>query len=160
MSDRAYAFSTQYNGLASQLINEVYVSDTLKTLRIPLKSAYKCNGLWDTGATNTVISSKIIDELKLPIVSKTPIQSVNGRSETTMHVIDLWLPNHMVIRKVRALRGDLPSEIGVLIGMDIIVRGDFSISNYGCKTLFSYRSPSSSPMNYVEQVEAKSGGLQ
>jgi hypothetical protein len=36
---------------------------------------------------------------------------------------------------------DLIGEIDLLIGMDIILLGDFSISNCGGKTLFSFAIP-------------------
>ena len=39
--------------------------------------------------------------------------------------------------------------IGVLIGMDIITSGDFSVSNYNGKTVFTFRTPSQERIDYV-----------
>ena len=120
------AFSTQYNGLTNQIISDIFISDTnlkIHANNTNAPNAYKCKGLWDTGATNTVISEKIISALSLPIISKTPIISVNGTFENTTHMIDLWLPNFLVIRQIPVAKGIFPNNFDVLIGMDIITKG-------------------------------------
>ena len=138
------AFSTNHDGIVRQLDSEIYVSNS--ALKIPVPSsgepaAYKCRAVWDTGAMITVISDKLALELELPVVSKTSIQGVNGVSETMIHLVDLWLPNSAVIRCVHAAQGKCFNNFDVLIGMDVITRGDFSISNFGGHTLFSFRLP-------------------
>ena len=146
------AFSTQYNGLANQIISDIFVSDTnckIKAQNTEAPNAYKCKGLWDTGATNTAISAKIVSALNLPIISKTPIIGVNGTFETTTHMIDLWLTNFLVIRRIPVAKGIFPHNFDILIGMDIITKEDFAISNYQGKTLFSFRSPSMGNTDYV-----------
>ena len=44
--------------------------------------------------------------------------------------------------------------IGVLIGMDIIGKGDFAVSNYDGKTVFTFRTPSIKLTDYVQQNAA------
>jgi uncharacterized protein YecA (UPF0149 family) len=41
----------------------------------------------------------------------------------------------------------------VLIGMDIICSGDFAVTNKGGKTVFSYRYPSISPIDFKKIPE-------
>ena len=48
--------------------------------------------------------------------------------------------------------GTFSPGFDVLIGMDIISKGDFSISNYGGHTVFSFRSPSMGTTDYAEQI--------
>ena len=43
----------------------------------------------------------------------------------------------------------------VLIGMDIITLGDFSITNVNGKTVFSFRIPSTETVDYVQQEKQK-----
>lgn len=111
--------------------------------------ALKCKALWDTGATNTVISQKLVTSLNLPVISKTQIFGVNNLSPTSIHIIDLWLPNYCVICKIPAAKGDLFPDFDVLIGMDIISRGDFSISNFKNRTIFSFRYPLVGNIDFV-----------
>ena len=149
-------YSIRYKGLAQQLVSNIYISDAALQLEKPENDGQgiiQCQGLWDTGATNTVVSSRIIDRLKLPVVSRTHVGGVNGEFETTIHMIDLWLPNFFVIRKVLVTKGILTSEIDALIGMDVITMGDFAISNFQGMTIFSYRSPSIADTDYVKQAE-------
>ena len=149
------AFSLKYDYISKLIITDVYVSDALKNISVPDSgepAACKCRGLWDTGASNSVISKRLVSKLQIPAVSKVPIIGVNGRFETTSHVIDLWLPNKFVVRYVNVTMGELSPDFDVLIGMDIISRGDFSISNYQGHTIFSFRSPSMSSTDYVEQI--------
>lgn len=43
----------------------------------------------------------------------------------------------------------------LLIGMDVIILGDFSISNYNNKTTFSFRIPSIQETYYVRQFKSR-----
>ena len=152
MTKQYRAYSLRCSGLANKIKTDVFISDSVDILDEPGESN-RYIGLWDTGATITAISSRIVDNLKLPIMTELQSSGANGIFKTTVHVIDIWLPNYLVFRKVPVARTDLMSDIDVLIGMDIIRRGDFSISNFNGKTVFSYRSPSVSTTDYVEQGE-------
>ena len=150
------AFSLKHDHITRAIITDVYVSDSVSPVETPPTgeepNAHKCRGLWDTGATNSVISKRLVDKLKIPAVSKVPINGVNGRFTTTTHVIDLWLPNYFVVRRVNVSMGIFSPDFDVLIGMDIISKGDFSISNYNGQTVFSFRSPSMADTDYVRQL--------
>ena len=150
-----HAFSVHMDEHNRQIITDVCLSDStqnVKAVADNAPNATKCKGLWDTGAMMTVVSSRLVTKLQLPTVSMTPIVGVNGTSYTTTHVIDLWLPNYYVVRKIPVVKGDLTNYFDVLIGMDIIKRGDFSISNYQGKMIFSFRCPSIADTDYVKQA--------
>lgn len=42
----------------------------------------------------------------------------------------------------------------LIIGMDIITQGDFSITNFGGRTLFSFRIPSLHSIDYESELRA------
>ena len=42
-------------------------------------------------------------------------------------------------------------KIGMLIGMDIISKGDFAVSNFDGNTVFTFRYPSNSEINFVKE---------
>ena len=69
------------------------------------------NGLWDTGASRSSITRRVVD--------------------------------------------DLGDDIDVLIGMDIIQHGDFSITNVNNKTTFSFRTPSMKEIDYVKESKTE-----
>ena len=67
--------------------------------------------------------------------------------------MDIGLPNGVGIRGVQVCDSKIGDQgLGVLIGMDIIVNGDFSISNFNGKTVFTFRTPSKQITDYVQQI--------
>ena len=57
-----------------------------------------------------------------------PIQTANGTYEAYAYVVDVMLPNKLVIRGVEVSESDL-KVYDALIGMDIISMGDMKITN-------------------------------
>ena len=139
------AFTIKANGLANQLRTDATVLYNGKHLTVP--------ALWDTGATGTCISENVVSALGLIPTGMQNIQTPNGKSSVNTYLIDIGLPNGVGIRDVRVCDSKIGDQgLGVLIGMDIIVNGDFSISNYNGKTVFTFRTPSKQITDYVQQI--------
>lgn len=96
--------------------------------------------IWDTGAYGSVISPRVAQELGLMPVGVKPIQTANGTYEAYAYVVDMMLPNKLVIRGVEVSESDL-KVCDALIGMDIISMGDMKITNKPT-TKFIFRIPS------------------
>lgn len=58
----------------------------------------------------------------------------------------------MRVSGVRVTAGPLETE-DLLIGMDVITIGDFSITNLNARTVFSFRFPSSHEVDYVADLK-------
>jgi predicted aspartyl protease len=99
-------------------------------------------GVWDTGATGSVLTSKMIEELELKPSGMTEVQTANGRSQSKTYIVDLMLPNNLIIKNLTVSETDSLGAIDLLVGMDVIQMGDFSISNAEGKTRFSFCIPS------------------
>ena len=95
--------------------------------------------IWDTGAYGSVISPKVAQELGLVPVGVKPIQTANGTYEAYAYVVDMMLPNKLVIRGVEVSESDL-KVCDALIGMDIISMGDMKVTNKPA-TKFIFRIP-------------------
>ncbi len=108
--------------------------------------------IWDTGANGTVITRKIADNLGLQEIAKIPVASASGVYEAGVFVVNFWIPNMIMIPQLYVSEGFLPEGIDALIGMDVITRGDFAITNYSGRTAFTYRYPSCEKTNYTEQT--------
>lgn len=108
-------------------------------------------GVWDTGATGSVITRKVADALQLKPTGQTEVHTANGACVKNTYLINIFLPSSVVIPNVRATEGEL-SGIDMLIGMDVITIGDFSITNYQGKTTMSFRIPSCEEVDYVPQA--------
>ena len=57
----------------------------------------------------------------------------------------------------RVTMGTLPPRSDVLIGMDLISQGDFSVTNKGGSTVFSFRVPSQVHTDYVKEHNSRPG---
>lgn len=99
------------------------------------------DAIWDTGATNCVITQACIDECGLAPTGMVQVHGVSGVIETETFLVDVWLPNYVRFNNVRVTRGKI-SGADILIGMDIISRGDFAVTNTNGLTKFSFRVPS------------------
>lgn len=117
---------------------------------IAAKKSMKCVALWDTGATNTVITKAVAQALNLPVTGKAVVSHAAGVSRVPKHVVNIMLPNNVGIPFTEVTEGDLKG-CDVLIGMDIITKGDFAITNVGGKTTFSFRIPSVETIDYCNQ---------
>ncbi len=99
------------------------------------------NAMWDTGATNTLISSKIIKALALKPFGKSGLSSANGIIETNTYLVHVGLPSGAIVTNVLALE-DENEDYEIVIGMDIISQGDFAFTNKDGHSTFSFRIPS------------------
>ena len=130
------AFSIKYKGIAKELVSEAEIINPLNNQRKKYKA------IWDTGATHTAITPKVLNELSLIVVDTTTIIGVNSKTEDIkVALFDLSLPLNMDIKNVRGAVCIIGGDADILIGMDIIKFGDFAISNGGGQTLFSFAIP-------------------
>ena len=97
--------------------------------------------LWDTGATTTGINIDLAHKLKLMPFRKISVQGAHGKKTVDIYLIDLEVPNNIMFKNIRATGLELGADVDVLVGMDIIMSGDFAISNSNGKTTFSYSTP-------------------
>ena len=114
----------------------------------PLKQHYIA--LWDTGSNMTVIGDKLAKELKLEPVGEMIAGTAGGEFKFNKYVISISLPNRLNIENVCIASGNLAPDVDILIGMDIITLGDFAITNYNNKTVFSFRFPSTEVIDFVK----------
>lgn len=138
------AVYTQHNsGIIEAIVSECRICPAVdfKKGEIPSKVYTSQKAVWDTGATSTLISSKIVKELGLQVYGKSGFSSANGVVETNVYEIHLGVPPAGVVCNVLALEKD-NEDYEVVIGMDVISKGDFTFSNYEGHSTFSFRLPS------------------
>ncbi len=114
---------------------------------------HKTRGIWDTGASNTVITQNVVDALGLKSTGITLTNTVserNKKSET--YIIDIKLKDDLTIFGIKVTVGTILDTIDCLIGMDIINRGDFSITNFNGKSCMSFRIPSLHEIDYCKAI--------
>lgn len=80
---------------------------------------------WDTGATVTCVSERIVSELHLQKSGVTTIMGIDGKPRlVNTYMINLYLPNDVKVCYIEAARVTMP-VVDILIGMDVISDCDF-----------------------------------
>ena len=131
------AFTIKYSTLVKELYTESNVFDYYNHLNFHETK----KSLWDTGATTTGVNIDLVHKLKLRPFRKISVQGAHGKKTVDIYLIDLEIPNNIMFKNIRATGLELGEDVDVLVGMDIIMAGDFAISSEGEKTIFSYVSP-------------------
>ena len=106
---------------------------------------------WDTGATNTCISEEVAQTYNLKPISFAQSKTPSGTFTASLYLIDIILNNEVIFPKWTVMGSKIGAQgIDILIGMDIISKGDFAISNFNGKTHFSFRLPSQEDVDYKQ----------
>ena len=108
--------------------------------------------LWDTGATNSMISDAVVKQCGLVPISYTDIHHAQGTTQNVaVYLANIVLASRITIPGVRVAIGKLRNGIDVLVGMDIISRGDFAITRPNGRTQFSFRIPAEANIDFVKE---------
>lgn len=108
-------------------------------------------GVWDTGATNTVISKAIVDAVGLQPTGQTIVNTASGPDTQNTYLVNLTLPMGLMFPNLTVTEGKL-AGVDALIGMDIICLGDFSVTNLKGHTVMNFRIPSMVEHDYVSDA--------
>lgn len=109
--------------------------------------------LWDTGASATLVSSKITKVLNLVPIGKSIVSGYNSNLDVkNSFLVHVGLPTGDVITNVVAMEFD-GEDYDMVIGMDIICKGDFALTNKDDRTTFSFRIPSTEELDFTQSKE-------
>ncbi|HET6254810.1 MAG TPA: retroviral-like aspartic protease family protein [Puia sp.] len=146
----SHAFTQKADALARMITLDIEITPVGNSTK-----KFKTKGIWDTGATNSVITQEVADALG---ISATGITNVNTASETNKptatYLVDIFLKADLRVQGIEVTLGKINSEHGLdcLIGMDIINLGDLLITSFEGKTWLSFRIPSRGHVDYVDQI--------
>ena len=148
------AFTVKYNGSASSLRTKCGVCQgiSLQDLNrgIPHPPVKEYVAVWDTGAEVSSISHRVVKELGLLPVGRAKNYTAAGVVDVNTYVINIQLPMHLGVALLQVTGNDL-GDVDMLIGMDVISKGDFAVTSFGGITTFSFRIPSKETIDYVAQ---------
>lgn len=142
------AFTSKANGITNKLISNITLVSDNKSIA--------GNGQWDTGATTTCISESVVKDLGLISTGRAQIATPSGIKTVGTYLIDIILPNKVVVKDIKVLETDIGRQgIEVLIGMDVILCGDFALTNFNNKTTLSFVSPSMKEIDFIPEANVR-----
>ncbi len=117
------------------------------------------DALWDTGATNSAITQSVVSALGLQPTGVKNVRHAGGVSPANTYLVNIGLPNGVAFANLEVTLVPI-TDAQIIIGMDIISQGDFSITNVGGKTVFSYRYPSIRTIDYADEARRIRKGIE
>lgn len=139
------AFTVDYHGRSNKLKTTISISNGSSTIT--------GTALWDTGATTSCVSESVAQQLSLVPTGMMNIQTPSSTKAVKTYLVNVGLPNHLNVNDVQVCETDIGKQgIEMLVGMDIISLGDFCVSNFNNKTVFTFRFPSKEKTDYVPQA--------
>lgn len=149
------ALTTKWDRVTQILNAEVGVSEPfippsdVKNITVSVEIK-KYKAIWDTGATHSVITRKIVQDLNLKPVGMTIVHTANGETHQKQYIVNFYLPNQVMFVMLKVTEAPL-HQTDILIGMDIISQGDFCISNFLRKTVLTFRMPSCQEFDFAKE---------
>lgn len=113
-------------------------------------------GIWDTGATHSVITKSVAEKLGLIPVQMANVRGVHGVKLVNVYSVSITLNNEKITLTTLVTECDALNDVddtGMLIGMNIVNMGDLCISNFDGKTYLTFRTPSIETVDYVSEID-------
>ena len=109
--------------------------------------------LWDTGASVTLISARVAKVLGLTSIGKTGVSGYNeGIDVKDTYCVHVGLPTGDIVTNIMAMEFE-SDEYDVVIGMDVIEKGDLAVTNLDDRTTFTFRIPSEEEIDFSNESE-------
>ncbi len=116
-------------------------------------------GIWDTGASITTFDLSLVKRLGLKPIDQVDVQTAKGLRKAGVYYANVYLrtgkQSGVAFGAIRVIDGEILDGSGgdgkVLIGLDIISSGDFAVSNYQNRPLFTFRMPSRQQIDFTQQ---------
>jgi hypothetical protein len=150
------SFTVSFPGRMRELPFECGITSAFDPKAIPEANHPKYRSfraIFDTGATHSVITQKVVDDWQLKPISMTEVHTSQQKHICEVYIVNIRLPNSVGFQNWRVTKQGLPAPTEVLLGMDIIGLGDFAVTHKNGKTVFSFRCPSVDCIDFVKDFD-------
>jgi predicted aspartyl protease len=132
-----FSLTYKYTKLQRRIITPIH----LYAVSAPTPKDTVTNALWDTGATFSVITPWIQQELGLVPIGLKLVRGVTGSQKVPVVMLTIELPNEVLKQNIEVAVCSFSNDIGMIIGMDIITLGGFALLHGNKHTEFSFTIP-------------------
>jgi hypothetical protein len=91
----------------------------------------------------TCVSTQLAESLDLKLLDPVTLSSFLGEKEVNVCLIDIEFPDGTIIRNIKSMIIEMKSDFDIIIGMNIIRLGNFSLVNDNGNTVMTFSLPSS-----------------
>lgn len=135
------------------IVNRICIDCIISLPNDESSETEELKALWDTGAMATCISDARAKQMGLVQVDTTQVLGANNVPfDAPVYVVRVRMGDFIIpANKVIGLpMKDAGHEM--IIGMDIISRGDLTITNSQGRTVLTFREPSLETIDYVKEI--------
>jgi hypothetical protein len=136
-----YGFKITYPGIVRSLKSIVRIGFPVFQNESPVVFKRNISAVWDTGSTNSCISENIAFDFCLEKSRQVICNAVHSQSMVNTYLASLILPNGLIINEIELCSSKNLSTGDLLIGMDVISKGEFLVSTCNDITTYSFQSP-------------------
>lgn len=156
MNGESRSFTLAHTGFAQAIISDIRISLAGEQN----SQIHDFKAIWDTGATNSCITQKAAHEIGLIPTGMIKMSTAGGTRKCPTYFVDLFLPNmvripSVTVSEVSDLTHDQNDRVEVLLGMDVFRHGDCAITNENGKTVFTFRIPSVTTIDFVKEANSR-----
>ncbi len=146
------AITRKYQEAAECVVTESYVyAPTDLASGEAVRRVKVQRSLWDTGASVSLISARVARVLGLESIGKSGVSGYNeGVDVKNTYLVHIGLPTGDIVTNIMAMEFH-SDEYDVVIGMDVICKGDLAVTNKDGRTTFSFRIPSEVEIDFSEK---------
>ena len=149
------AFTEEREGIVNVLSTKCGVSEAISVEELkrgnPHPKIMEFDAIWDTGASASAISKKVVSSLGLIPTGKGKSLTAAGPIDVDTYTVNILLPCEVGFSSLQVSCNDM-GNVDVLIGMDIISRGDFTVTNHNGHTKFTFQTPSTHDTDYNKEL--------
>src|SRR5690242_13813567 len=101
---------TSKGGLLSVLISDCHIGPAFTPATLPPNqwpALHPFKAIWDTGATSSVITQRVVDGCGLKPTGMTLVNHAQGTATAETFVVSIGLPNQVGFPNVAVTKGDL-----------------------------------------------------
>ena len=144
-------YTYPYNGV----VNQLNITCAITLPQAPVAGVQQnITALWDTGAQITCISQALAARLNLQPQGSTRINGANNQPFlVNEYSVQLIMGNFVIPFLMVAELNMQNTGHDVIIGMDVISKGDLTITNFNGRTVLTFREPSLETINYVDEID-------
>lgn len=141
MENEIFTCRLAFDGFAKEIAVPVSIGCRCGECEVCGMPERNCKAIFDTGATSSMVSSKTAEELRLVPTGTVNVTGVHGTEKTNQYIVNLIFQNGFIIPGISVSEAGPDGGFDLLIGMDVISRGDFFISGSSGETFFIFRYP-------------------
>ena len=134
----------KFSSIQKRIVTPINISNTL--IEKHKNATPVCvteNALWDTGATISAITPKLVRDLSFIPAGTMAISGITGALDVEFILATIQLPNGILRPNIKMAVCDFSQNLNIILGMDIITLGDFELLHGNNSTVFSFTSPPS-----------------